>query len=114
APAEPGRAAAPAEPVAQPPAADPDRATGSGASLLPAGWRRAATPLLGRDTDLATVLAELTQAGLVTIVGTGGVGKTRLAAEIARQRAATGDPVRVVELAGVRSGEVAGAVATAI
>jgi predicted ATPase len=45
----------------------------------------------------------LASAALVTIVGPGGVGKTRLAAEVARRAAAAGEPVRVVELAGVRS-----------
>ena len=67
---------------------------------LPAAWRRAATALVGRERDLAAVSEALAQAPLVTVVATGGAGKTRLAAEIARR---SGRPVRVVELAGLRS-----------
>ena len=39
----------------------------------------------------------------MTIVATGGAGKTRLAAEVARRAAAAGRAVRVIELAGLRS-----------
>ncbi|ROS23686.1 putative ATPase [Cellulomonas sp. PhB150] len=70
---------------------------------LPPSWRRASTPLLGRDVDLAAVLAALDTAPLVTLVATGGAGKTRLAAEVARCAAADGRSVQVVELAGLRS-----------
>ena len=69
---------------------------------LPAAWRRSATPLVGREPDLAIVTKSLLEAPLVTIVATGGAGKTRLAAEIARSVSGT-RPVRVVELAGLRS-----------
>src|SRR5262249_8051853 len=49
------------------------------------------------------------------LVGPGRAGKTRLAAEVARSCATTGRPVRVVELAGVRSPEeVPGVVASAL
>ncbi|MFI6761487.1 BTAD domain-containing putative transcriptional regulator [Micromonospora sp. NPDC050417] len=69
---------------------------------LPAGWRRPVTALVGRERDVEAVSAALTEAPLVTIVATGGAGKTRLAAEVTR-RAAAGRTVRVVELAGLRS-----------
>ena len=72
--------------------------------------------LLGRDTDLAE-LAEIVDAhSLVTIVGTGGVGKTALAREVTRRRAsAHGGGVRVVELAAVADASaVPDAVATAL
>ncbi|WP_433042490.1 ATP-binding protein [Dactylosporangium sp. CS-033363] len=69
---------------------------------LPASWRRARTPLVGRDADLAAVRRALREAPLVTVVATGGAGKTRLAAEIARAESGS-RPVRVVELAGVRA-----------
>ncbi|GAA1358381.1 BTAD domain-containing putative transcriptional regulator [Arthrobacter rhombi] len=69
------------------------------------GLRTAPNPLLGRQQDLAA-LAELLRTGrLVTILGPGGLGKTRLAQEAAR--AATGHTPAVVfvELAGVGVGE---------
>jgi predicted ATPase/DNA-binding SARP family transcriptional activator len=70
------------------------------AGALPRGWRRPVTALVGREPDVLAVVAALAEAPLVTIVATGGAGKTRLAAEITRR--ATG-PVRVVELAGLRA-----------
>jgi predicted ATPase len=69
-------------------------------SVLPRGWRRSATTLVGREPDVLAVTAALAEAPLVTIVATGGAGKTRLAAEVARRSAG---PVRVVELAGLRA-----------
>ena len=50
---------------------------------LPAPW----TSFVGRDGERATVLAALDEARLVTLVGPGGVGKTRLAVEAAREAA---------------------------
>jgi predicted ATPase/class 3 adenylate cyclase len=51
---------------------------------------RPAKPLVGRDADIAAVrtLLQEPDARLVTIVGPGGVGKTRLAIEAARELAA--------------------------
>ncbi|MGI5242476.1 BTAD domain-containing putative transcriptional regulator [Dactylosporangium sp. CA-139066] len=80
-------------------------------STLPASWRRAATPMLGREADVAAVRKALAEAPLVTVVAVGGAGKTRLAGEIARRAAAEGTPVHVVELAGLREpGEVLAAI----
>jgi predicted ATPase/DNA-binding SARP family transcriptional activator len=42
------------------------------------------TPTFGRDENIRDVLALLEQARLVTLTGPGGVGKTRLAIEVAR------------------------------
>ena len=58
--------------------------------------------LLGRDPDLAALAELVDRQPLVTIVGPGGVGKTALAREVTRRRAAvhTGG-MRVVELAAI-------------
>lgn len=47
------------------------------------GAPAASNPLVGRDREVAQTCALLEQSRLVTITGTGGVGKTRVAAEIA-------------------------------
>jgi predicted ATPase/DNA-binding SARP family transcriptional activator len=75
----------------------------SAAAVLPAGWRRPATPLVGRERDVLALTGALAGAPLATIVATGGAGKTRLAAEVARRGVADGSAVRVVELAGLRT-----------
>jgi predicted ATPase len=62
-----------------------------------------ATGFVGRQAEIAHVSAALTQSRLVTIVGTGGVGKTRVAVRVAAQT--TGrypDGVHLVELSAVR------------
>ncbi len=61
------------------------------------------TPTVGRDRDVATVLTLLEQGRrLVTILGPGGVGKSRLLAEVgARLRADTDREVVYVDLAGL-------------
>ena len=119
APPSPASAGAPASPATSPPAnpvaAAPAIATattpatdgvpasgGRPVTGLPASWRRPATALVGRDDELAAIEDALADAPLVTLVATGGAGKTRLAAETARRAAARGTQVRAVELAGVR------------
>ncbi|HKA03565.1 MAG TPA: BTAD domain-containing putative transcriptional regulator, partial [Acidimicrobiales bacterium] len=60
------------------------------------------TSLIGRRTELAAVEGLLAARRLVTLVGAGGAGKTRLALEAARMWPATGDgAVWMVELAEV-------------
>jgi len=89
---------------APPGTAAPTPSGGTHATVtMPAAWRRSTTPLLGRDDDLAAVLRSIDSAPLVTLVATGGAGKTRLAAEVSRTVAAGGRSVRVVELAGLRA-----------
>lgn len=70
-------------------------------------------PLIGRDEDLAQLRARVVEHDLVTLVGPGGVGKTRLAAAAARDLGATFDGnVWIVDLAVVDAdGRVAGTVA---
>ena len=67
------------------------------------------TSLVGRETELATIRDQLAANRLVTIIGTGGAGKTRLAIEAAsRQRHSL-----FVELAPAGPTEVLGAVLAA-
>jgi len=64
----------------------------------------ARTALVGRDEPVAEVTALLARARLVTLTGVGGVGKTRLALEIARDRQADGEQVLFVDLSVVSDG----------
>ncbi|SCF37076.1 BTAD domain-containing putative transcriptional regulator [Micromonospora saelicesensis] len=86
-----------APPAAAPPPRQQARIT------LPAAWRRPMAALVGRERDVTAVTDALAETPVVTIVATGGAGKTRLAAEVARRTAAGGRAVRVIELAGLRS-----------
>ncbi|MGE0784243.1 MAG: AAA family ATPase [Sandaracinaceae bacterium] len=58
-----------------------------------------ATPFIGRRRALRN-LTEVLERGerLVTIVGAGGIGKTRLAIELGRRRGERGDAIRFVDL----------------
>jgi predicted ATPase/DNA-binding CsgD family transcriptional regulator len=74
------------------------------------------TSFVGRDAETLSVRALLTDAGLVTLTGPGGAGKTRLAAQVAADQATRWpDGVWWVELATVTdSAQVAEAVAAAV
>jgi len=67
------------------------------------GVRYDATELIGRDGDLDRLRALIASSRVVSIVGAGGLGKTRLANALARD--ATQPAVHVVELAGVTAAE---------
>jgi predicted ATPase/DNA-binding SARP family transcriptional activator len=67
------------------------------------GVRYEATELIGRDRDLAQLRALMASARVVSIVGAGGLGKTRLAHALARD--AVQPVVHFVELAGVTAAE---------
>jgi len=67
------------------------------------------TSLVGREVELATIADQLRANRLVTIIGTGGAGKTRLALAAAGERHNS----LLVELAPVGPNEVLGAVLTA-
>jgi predicted ATPase/DNA-binding SARP family transcriptional activator len=72
------------------------------------------TELIGREDDVARVGSLLSAGRLVTLVGPGGVGKTRIALEAAARAAdAHPDGVRLVELAPLK-GDLVPAVAAAL
>ncbi len=80
--------------------------SGSGDNDVP-DWTRTnvalqPTPIIGRETELAEVRALLAAQRLVTLTGSGGVGKTRLALEVGSQSVHHfADGVWIVELAPV-------------
>src|SRR5215469_18858203 len=89
--------------------------TGSGheaASLR--GFVPALTTFVGRAEEIDKVCALLDRYRLVTVTGPGGVGKTRLAAEVARRLAGRfADGIRLVELAAVQDPALVPAAAAA-
>lgn len=85
----------------------------SAAPTVRHGVQHEPNPLLGRDDDLAAVAGLLRTARVTSIVGPGGLGKTRLAHAVSRR--AEQRVVRFVALAGVtRDQDVAGEVASAL
>lgn len=87
----------------------------------PSGRRRQQLPLdastfVGRDHELVELAGLLARSRMLTLTGTGGAGKTRLALELARGVGARyADGAVLVELASVAEGSlVAGAVAEAL
>jgi predicted ATPase/DNA-binding SARP family transcriptional activator len=80
----------PAPAVATPPAADADHAQDAERGVAPPqgtprrpGGSSQLTSFVGRDEDMSMVLKKLGEERLVTLTGPGGVGKTRLATEVA-------------------------------
>jgi predicted ATPase len=67
------------------------------------------TSFVGRERELAEVKRLLAEAHLVTLIGTGGCGKTRLALQVAAELAETfADHVTFVPLAATTDPELAG------
>ncbi|MGW4174547.1 AfsR/SARP family transcriptional regulator [Streptomyces rubiginosohelvolus] len=114
-PSAPGGAAEPALDTATEPASHPHPTPGPGGPA-PAATRPPATPpppapgnlrarltsFVGRDTDMAALREDLGRARLVTLLGPGGAGKTRLSQETAEAAAhAWTDGVWLAELAPV-------------
>ena len=89
----------------------PAAASHAAAVGLPAPW----TSFVGRERERAAVLAALREARLVTLVGPGGVGKTRLAVEAARDGASLfPSGCAFADLVPVREGFVVQAVASVL
>ncbi|MFF9141505.1 BTAD domain-containing putative transcriptional regulator [Streptomyces albogriseolus] len=87
-----------AELLSPEPAGPPTR-PGGGA---PGNLRARLTSFVGRETDIEAIRADLSAARLVTLLGPGGAGKTRLSQEAAETvRAAHPDGVWLAELAPV-------------
>ncbi|MGY1605576.1 MULTISPECIES: BTAD domain-containing putative transcriptional regulator [unclassified Geodermatophilus] len=102
---------APAPPAAAPAPPAPERPAVRPLGPLPVPL----TAFVGRERELAQVAAALAGQRLVTLVGPGGSGKTRLALEAARRRPADAPPAALVELAGVTDPDlVAAQVATVL
>lgn len=99
------------EPAAAP---GPPAAAPSGSAVARTGLPRP-TPLVGRKGDLHRLAALLGAHRMVTVTGPGGVGKTRLTAELLTQPPVTaGRRVVVVELAPVADEDVAATVGAAL
>lgn len=77
------------------------RLDGAPAVVVDDGFGRTLPPLLGRTDQLRLVITLLARAPVVTIVGQGGSGKTRLALAAAEHIRAAGRRVVFVPLAGV-------------
>jgi predicted ATPase len=81
----------------------------------PGNLRPAVTSLVGRDSEVAEIAAAVRSRRLVTLTGVGGVGKTRLALEVARQLADEfHDGVWLFELAAVTDPAVVPAAVAAV
>jgi predicted ATPase/DNA-binding winged helix-turn-helix (wHTH) protein len=80
----------------------------------PSGLPGSQAVLIGRDSELALLQAAMTRHRLVTLVGSGGLGKTRLAREFARGHEEAGHVTRfaALEMVHVR-GQVAARLAAA-
>ncbi|AYG02685.1 AfsR/SARP family transcriptional regulator [Gryllotalpicola protaetiae] len=87
-------------------AAQPTAGKGGGAPKHVAiGLRAAPNHLIGRDADIEALEKLMATARLTTILGPGGLGKTRLAQELAHRAAERTPGVVVVELAGIRESD---------
>ena len=83
---------------------------------IPTNLPEAVSELIGRDVELDEILALTTSHRLVTLTGTGGIGKTRLSLEVARRVLPRfADGVWAIELAPLSDPElVPVAIATAL
>lgn len=97
------------DPAPEVTAVDAERRPSPRTTVLPRHGR-----FFGRGEERTMLRQAMEEARLVTVVGTGGVGKTRLVAEALATPDVGGRDVVVVELAATRPGEVAATVAAAL
>jgi len=97
-------------------AADADAGEGERPARRAHNLPSPATPLVGREREADAAAARLAESRLVTILGPGGVGKSRLAVEVAWRRVeAYRDGAWFVPLAGLSAGEhLPGAIGAAL
>lgn len=79
--------------------ADDDTAGRVPATAMAAEWPGFPTPLVGRDDILTELEGSIASRRVVTLTGSGGIGKTRLACALADRRHAAGQAVHFVALA---------------
>lgn len=79
--------------------------TGRSARAVAVGLPAETTPLIGREGELDELVRLAGEARVVTVLGPGGVGKTRVAEAVGARAADAGTPVYYVPLAAVRSAE---------
>lgn len=102
---------APTSPTPAPPTPAPPAPRARDVPEVP----RPASSLVGREADTLAVSALLDDTRLVTLVGPGGVGKTRLALEVLHRRAGRHEGIRAAELTTLADpSDVPQAVATAL
>lgn len=98
-----------------PPAPVPVQPSADRPAAFVLGLRSAPNELIGRGADLEALSSLVTAVRMTTILGPGGLGKTRLAQEVARLASTDIPGVVVVELASIRDAEdLPLAVATAL
>lgn len=83
-------------------------AAGPSWQAIHVGVRRSINALIGRDHDVTAIERMLDESRLVTILGPGGLGKTRLAQEVAGRALDDTPVVVVVEFASIRDGDDVG------
>ena len=78
------------------------------ASSSISGWPSWASPFVGRSAELEELARLIEEHRLVTVVGAGGIGKTRLAAELAGRVSEDGTTTHFVDLTGATGIDVVG------
>ena len=91
--------------------AEPRRA--AAAPVRGGAYPRRPGAIVGREEDLAIVRRCLADQPLVSLVGPGGVGKTRLALELVHELAAEGRPIVWVDLSALEEGRLVDLIAEA-